>query len=54
MPDWSNGMTAVSKTVNGGSIPSSGAKLFDIYVVGIYNKINASLAHLVEQRTCNA
>lgn len=25
MPDWYNGITAVSKTVNGGSIPSSGA-----------------------------
>ena len=25
LPDWYNGITAVSKTVNGGSIPSSGA-----------------------------
>ena len=24
-PDWSNGMTGVSKTLSGGSIPSSGA-----------------------------
>lgn len=25
LPDWYNGITAVSKTVNGGSTPSSGA-----------------------------
>ena len=32
-PDWSNGMTGVSKTLDGGSIPSSGAKL-EMWVSG--------------------
>ena len=31
LPDWYNGITAVSKTVNGGSTPSSGASIHIIF-----------------------
>ena len=56
---WCNGNTGVSKTLNGGSIPSTGAiqKVYLIVVIlrfftEMRNK--AGVAQLVEQRSCKA